>query len=129
MFNKIVKQVCSLAVVGLLAACSHTNPERWMAFEDNACLPTAIAMVEGLQRQGVQARVVRYLFVDDEEVKGHAIAAYLYPPGANQLWTYDRLGSWRTRAFWDDPLGIAAAAERQRGGRYVTFAEFLEAEL
>lgn len=117
-----------IPIIAFLAACSHTNPEAWMVFEDNACLPSAIAMVEGLKRQGVEARVVRYLFMDKDEVKGHAIAAYLYPPGANQLWTYDRLGSWRTRAYWDDPVGISVAAERLRGGRHVTFAEFLESK-
>ena len=83
-------------------------------------------MAEGLRRQGIQARVVRYSYRRDGRMLGHAITAYLYPPGANTLYTYDYEGSWRTRAFWDDPIGIATAAERLRS-RFDTpsFYEFL----
>ena len=107
-------------------AVTPRNPEAWMARERNACLPTAIAMSQGLRRQGIAAKVVRYSYRRDGRTLGHAITAYLYPPGSNTLYTYDYEGSWRTRAFWADPLGIAAAAERLRS-RYnpPTTAEFL----
>ena len=107
-------------------AVSPRNTEQWMAIERNACLPTAVAMAEGLKRQGIQARVVRYAYTTQGRPVGHAITAYLYPPGSNTLYTYDYEGSWRTRAFWDDPLGIATAAERLRS-RFDTpsFSEFL----
>jgi hypothetical protein len=106
-----------LAAAALLAGCAPRNPESWMAFEKNACLPTAIAMQRGLERQGIQARVVVYNYPDAEtkRLTGHAITAYLFPPGQNQMWTYDYLGSYRTRAYWDDAYGIAQAAENARG--------------
>jgi hypothetical protein len=85
-----------------------------MARERNACLPTAVAMAEGLKRQCIQARVVRYTYERSGRPVGHAICAYLYPPGSNTLYTYDFEGSWRTRAFWDAPAAIARAAEKQR---------------
>jgi hypothetical protein len=113
----------------LLAACATSEPrnaEQWMARERNACLPTAVSMAEGLKRQGVQARVVRYSYDRAGKRIGHAITAYLYPPGANQLWTYDYEGSWRTRAFWESPIDIARSAERLRARQYeITHAEFL----
>jgi hypothetical protein len=97
-----------------------------MARERNACLPTAIAMAEGLKRQGIQARVVRYSYQLKGRLLGHAITAYLYPPGANTLYTYDCEGSWRTRAYFDDSASIARAAERLRGRFYeITSADFL----
>ena len=111
----------------LLVGCAGpTNPEAWMTRERNACLPTAIAMAQGLDRQGIPARVVRYSYTRDGRPVGHAITAYLYPPGANQLWTYDYEGSWSTRAYWADAHGIAGAAERLRGRHYkLTDAQFL----
>lgn len=98
----------------LVGCAGPTNPEQWMTRERNACLPTAISMAEGLKRQGIQARVVSYSYKTAGRQVGHAITAYLYPPGSNTLWTYDYEGSWRTRAFWDDAQGIATAAERLR---------------
>jgi hypothetical protein len=69
---------------------------------------------------------VRYSYTRDGRPVGHAITAYLYPPGSNTLYTYDYEGSWRTRAFWDDPTGIAAAAERLRARKEpILSAEFL----
>ena len=112
----------------MFAGCTAAprNAEQWMARERNACLPTAVAMAEGLRRQGIQARVVRYAYTAQGRPVGHAITAYLYPSGSNTLYTYDYEGSWRTRAFWDDPIGIATAAERLRS-RFDTpfFSEFL----
>jgi hypothetical protein len=101
----------------LLSGCAVTprNSEEWMARERNACLPTAIAMSQGLKRQGITAKVVRYSYRLKGRLLGHAITAYLYPPGANTLYTYDYEGSWRTRAYWGDDTGIARAAESLRG--------------
>jgi hypothetical protein len=108
--------VLILALLGS-TGCAVTphSPEPWMARERNACLPTAIAMSQGLKRQGIQAKVVRYSYRLPERLLGHAITAYLYPPGANRIYTYDYEGSWRTRAFWGDDAGIARAAESLRG--------------
>ena len=110
-----MKFLTLLFLLLLLAGCAGpANPEAWMAHERNACLPTAIAMAEGLKRQGIQARVLIYSYLKNGRQQGHAITAYLYPAGQNTLWTYDYEGSWQTRAFWDDPMGIATAAERLR---------------
>jgi hypothetical protein len=120
---------CIIVAFLALAGCATEplNNEAWMERERNACLPTAIAMAEGLKRQGVQARVVRFRSMRKGKSIGHAITAYLYPPGDNKLWTYDYLGSWRTKAFWNDALGIAIESEELRGtGGSVTFAEFLQ---
>lgn len=101
----------------VLAGCETMpqNPENWMVRERNACLPTAISMSQGLRRQGITSKVVRYSYQRNGRMLGHAITAYLYPPGANKLYTYDYEGSWRTRAFWSDNVGIARAAESLRG--------------
>ena len=108
-----------LLILALLGStgCAVTpqSPEPWMARERNACLPTAVAMSQGLKRQGITAKVVRYSYRLQGRLLGHAITAYLYPPGANTLYTYDYEGSWRTRAFWGDDAGIARAAESLRG--------------
>jgi hypothetical protein len=117
-----------LLIALLLSGCAVTprNSEEWMARERNACLPTAIAMSQGLKRQGIQARVVRYSYQREGRPVGHAITAYLYPPGSNTLFTYDYEGSWRTRAYFDDATSIAQAAERLRGRFYdISSADFL----
>jgi len=119
-----------LLILALLGStgCAVTpqSPEPWMARERNACLPTAIAMSQGLRRQGITAKVVRYSYHRGDRQVGHAICAYLYPPGTNTLYTYDYEGSWRTRAYFDDAASIARAAERLRG-RFleITSADFL----
>jgi len=98
-----------------------------MAFERNACLPTAIAMQAGLKRQGIESRVVRYAYRRQGAVVGHAVTAYLFPPGKNQLWVYDFQGSTRARAYFSDALGIASQAEIARGrNRSIIQAEFLD---
>lgn len=125
---KLAVSIVCLCLCLCLSACTSTprNVEQWMARERNACLPTAVAMTQGLNRQGIQARVVRYSYTRDGRPVGHAITAYLYPPGSNTLYTYDYEGSWRTRAYWADPTGIAAAAERLRGrSAPIITAEFL----
>ena len=106
-----------LAVATALSACTPTNPERWMEREVNACLPTAIAFRQGLNRQGVWADVFSYRYRDPVEnrLKGHAMVAYMYPPGANKLYSYDSMGSWRVRAYKDDVTTIAREANSIRG--------------
>ena len=122
-----MRLLCLIITICFLSSCTPTNPERWMAFEKNACLPTAISMAQGLRRQGIQAKVIRYTYNDGKKLNGHAITSYLYPPGANQLWTYDYLGSWRTRAFFNDPWATAVKAEELRGRTYpILSAEFLD---
>jgi len=93
------------------------NSEKWMEREMNACLPTAIAFREGLIKYDVWVEVVSYRYIDykTKKLKGHAIVAYMYPSGENKLWTYDYEGSWRTRAWKEDPLMIAKQAESIRG--------------
>jgi hypothetical protein len=51
----------------------------------------------------------------------------MYPKGQNQLWTYDFWGSYKVRAFKDNPLQIAQQAVRARmEDREVNRAEFLK---
>jgi hypothetical protein len=123
----MMRLLAILAAIALAGCATEPrNAEQWMARERNACLPTAISMAEGLKRQGIQARVVRYSYQRQGRPVGHAICAYLYPPGKNQLFTYDYEGSWRTRAYFDDPVSIANAAERLRSRFYeITRADFL----
>jgi hypothetical protein len=124
---KYLLVICCLA----LASCANTpsNPESWMELKKNACLPTAIAFREGLRKYDVWSEVIVYSWYDAKEkrLKGHAITAYMYPPGKNQLWTYDFWGSYRVRAYKDDPVDIAQKATNARHeDRYVTSAEFLK---
>jgi hypothetical protein len=126
-----VKKLVYLFLLLVLPGCENLpkNPEQWMIREKNACLPTAIAFKQGLNRQDIWSEVVRYTYKrKDGKYTGHAIVAYLYPPGKNQLWTYDYEGSWRTRAFINDPKQIATQAEIIRGRSYNTilYAEFLK---
>ncbi len=49
------------------------------------------------------------------------MTAYLYPPGANRLWTYDAQGSYLTRAYTNDLPAIARAAHAARTGLDTTY--------
>lgn len=114
-----------------MVACQTTpkNPEAWMEREINACLPTAIAFRESLRKYNVWADVFAYRYYSkvEKRLKGHAMVAYLYPPGKNQLWTYDAWGSWRTRAYTNNVLGIAQYAHVKRGGtEQVLSAEWIK---
>jgi hypothetical protein len=106
-----------------------SNPEAWMESKKNACLPTAIAFREGLRKYNVWAEVLIYQFdytnTKKKKSSGHAIVAYMYPCGQNKLWTYDHWGSYRVRAYIDDPLDIAKKAVKARQeDRHVTSAHF-----
>jgi len=49
------------------------------------------------------------------------MVAYLYPPGKNQLFTYDNMGSWRIRAFTNNVTSIAQLSHSLRGGKEKIF--------
>lgn len=125
-----MKNILVVLISSLLMSCATpSNPEFWMESKRNACLPTAIAFREGLKKYDVWSEVVIYSWIDKKTntKKGHAIVAYMYPIGKNQLWTYDFWGSYRVRAFKYDPMGIAKEAVKARQeDRNVIFAEFLQ---
>lgn len=108
-----------LILLLILTACetTPTNPEFWMEKEVNACLPTAIIFKQSLNKYGVWSEVFRYSWKDSEtgKLRGHAMVAYLYPPGKNQLWTYDQMGSWRVYAFTNNIHAIAQYSHKVRG--------------
>ncbi len=125
MINNIFAFICLF-----LVSCEMLpkNPEPWMEMKKNACLPTAIAFKEGLKKYDIWSEVIIYSWYDSksQSLKGHAITAYMYPKGKNQLWTYDHWGSYRVRAYKDDPVDIAQKATNARNeNRYVTSANFL----
>jgi hypothetical protein len=110
-----MKNLAAVAVL-FLAACASTpkNPEAWMEREINACLPTAIAFREGLRKYNVWSEVLVARWMDGDRPRGHAYTAYLYPPGQNQLWTYDSWGSYPSRAYTNNPWQVAMTANLQR---------------
>ena len=116
----------------LLVGCSTTpkNPEKYVEWENNSCLPTAITMRHGLRNSTKWNEVLLYQYTSLKtgETKGHAVCAYMYPVGSNKLWVYDYEGSTRVRAYIDDPLKIAQLAEVTRGRLYnqVSQAEYLK---
>lgn len=125
-----MKNILLILISCFLVSCATpSNPESWMENQKNACLPTAIAFREGLKKYNVWSEVVVYSWIDKKTdiKKGHAIVAYMYPIGKNQMWTYDFWGSYRVRAFKYDPMGIAKEAVKVRyEDRDVIFAEFLQ---
>jgi hypothetical protein len=126
-----MKKIVLILTSVLLISCSTPqNPESWMEQQKNACLPTAIAFKKGLDRQSIWSEVLRYEYTDlnTNKKSGHAIVAYMYPTGKNQLWTYDYLGSYRIRAYKDDPIQVARESIFVRGNRNhnVYFAEYLK---
>ena len=127
---KIKNTILLLLLILFLTSCvTPSNPESWMETKKNACLPTAIAFKEGLNKYNVWSEVIVYSWIDKKTniKKGHAIVAYMYPIGKNQLWTYDFWGSYRARAYKDNPLEIAKEAVKVRSeDRTVIFAELLK---
>jgi hypothetical protein len=129
--QKILQSITFVLFSFFLASCASTpsNPEGWMEMEKNACLPTAIAFREGLKKYDVWSEVVIYNWTDQKtkKNKAHAIVAYMYPKGQNKLWTYDHWGSYRVRAYKDDPFEIAQkATDARHEERRVTSAFFLK---
>jgi hypothetical protein len=121
----------TLLLLLLLTSCVTTpkNPEAWIEREQNACLPTAIIFKQALNKYGVWSEVVKYSWIGEEDKKyhGHAFVAYLYPPGKNQLFTYDALGSYRTFAFTNNVTQIAQQAHKVRGsGETIYGAAFVK---
>ena len=120
-----------ILIVAFLSACETlpTNPEFWMESEINACLPTAITFKESLNKYNVWAEVFRYSWVDkhNNKMRGHAMVAYLYPKGKNQLWTYDAMGSYRIRAYTNNLINIAQTSHNVRGNTEKIFgAEWIK---
>ena len=111
--KKVLTLNC-LLLLFVLAGCTSVpkNPEREAEKQINACLPNAIIMAQALRRQDVWSRVLVVMWKERVgNIGGHAYTIYLYPPGQNQLWAYDRdWGSTRVRAFKDNPLQVGQAA-------------------
>lgn len=124
--------LASLLLFCVSCSTMPSNPQKWMEWHGaNDCLPTAIAFREGLKESKCKwSKVVVYGYTDaaDGKPKGHAIVAFMYPIGKNQLWSYDYMGSYRTHAYINDPKTIAQLSEIQRGRplNIVSYAEFLE---
>jgi hypothetical protein len=117
MSNKI--KYLLFITICFLTSCQTTpsNPEFWMEKEINACLPTAIIFKQSLNKYKIWSEVFRYSWKDKDtgKLKGHAMVAYLYPPGKNQLFTYDSMGSYRTYAYTNNVENIAQYAHNIRG--------------
>jgi hypothetical protein len=97
-----------MSIVTIIVGCASQPPLKsvpsFIGRDQNACLPEAAAMAEGLKKEGIQAEVV--VFTTDQRC--HAICAYLYPTGSNQLWGWDSYNkSNMIRAWLDDADGIA----------------------
>jgi hypothetical protein len=124
--TKITAVVCLLALTscGLMRP---RNPEWWMEKEKNACLPTAISFREALGKRVKWSHVLIYKYLDTKQNKyyGHAVCAYMYPVGKNQLWVYDYRGSVRVRAYIDQPLEVAKGVEKAAGNDHY---EIIQAE-
>ena len=110
-----------------LAACSTRPPIAEPAFAgrlQNACVPEAAEMTEGLHKAGIQAKV---LLITTPAWK-HAVCVYLYPSGENRLWVWD--SEWKSiqvRAFFSDPDQVARAwIAAVNQSQPVTSAEFLQ---
>ncbi len=111
-------------------ACETTpkNPEAWMEAQVNACVPTAIIFKQSLRKYGIWSEVFRYSWIDSKgKLRGHAMVAYLYPAGKNQLWSYDAEGSFRIRSYTNNVLDIAQKSHNARGWTNKVFnAEFIK---
>ena len=100
--------VTGLILFAILTGCTPPlkNPPAFIGRYDNACLPEAAAMSEGLQAEGIASRVVIYRTENGQ----HAICAYIYPTGSNKLWAWD--STWKSNqiaAYLDNPWSIAKA--------------------
>lgn len=124
---KLYWLVLAVIVAVALASCSWpANPQEAAAKAPNSCLVLAATMREHLRAQGIWAEVVGYQWRDrthPARTGGHAICAYFYPVGKNQLWSYDAASSYRCRAWRDDAMGIARSAEAERGRTWIEVTE------
>jgi hypothetical protein len=118
--------VLALVLFGCVQA-PPAPPPPFAAKYRKGCLPEAAAMAQGLKEKNIAAQVVIYTYGPPAWPDGHAVAAYLYPPGANQLWVWDSgWGSARVRAFWSDPHGIAKGWGNRTGMLPVHQAEIVQ---
>lgn len=125
-----MKRLLPLLLLTSCATVPPDSPEQRLAAYPEPCLALSATMVESLRRQGVDAETVIYRMTDVTKPgsdAGHAVTAFMYPRGKNRLWTHDQQGSYRVRAYRNDPVGIARQAELVRGRTWnrITYAEFL----
>ena len=92
----------------------------------NACMPEAAEMTQGLLKADIKARVL----VINTTTYSHAVCAYMWPTGANQIWVWD--SEWKSvqlhGVYWDEADGIAIAwLAKCNAGSWGTFvsAQFL----
>ena len=114
---KFTNLLFSLILCSCVSTPEMDKQDRHMMRQDNACLPSAIAFRESLKGKAVWSKVLVYERLDSRnnaQLMGHAICCYMYPIGKNQLWTWDKQGSFRTRAYIDNPNEIAQKAEDTR---------------
>lgn len=128
---KLLKKVLTLnCLLVLLVGCTSVpkNPETEAEKQINACLPNAIIMAQALRRQDVWAKVLIVKWNKTGNINGHAYTIYFYPPGKNQLWSYDRdWGSMRIRAYKDNAVEVARQANSQRNLNWpLTSAVYLD---
>ena len=128
---KLLKKVLTLnCLLVFLVGCTSVpkNPEAEAEKQINACLPNAIIMAQALRRQDVWAKVLMVKWNKTGNINGHAYTIYLYPPGKNQLWSYDRdWGSMRIRAYKDNAIEVARQANSQRNLNWpLTSAVYLD---
>ena len=125
-----IKKYYILIICFLSVACANTlqNPEFWMEKEINACLPTAIVFKQSLKKYNIWSEVFIYSWYDEnKKLRGHAMTAYMYPSGKNQLWTYDAQGSFRIRSYKDNISDVAQKSHLARGWSGKTFnAEYIK---
>ena len=101
------KKISLLILVVLMVGCVTHPPlvDNKLKFKyGNDCLPQAIIMAQSLKDHNIDVKVLLIY----TENWGHAICVYMYPPGQNKMWGWDRFWkSMRLRAWKDDPNGVA----------------------
>ena len=92
------------------------NPESQAEKQKNACLPSAILMVESLKKYNIWAKVLIVKWGDgkaDTRInRGHAYAIYVYK---SQTWAYDKdWGSSKIKSNKNNPMDVAIEANWSR---------------
>lgn len=120
--NSKMKKIILIAL--LLTGCETTPPIKtppWIGQYKNACLPEAITMTEGLNKVGVQAKVLK---IDTKEWS-HAVSVYNYK---NQTWVWDSY--WKSimiQSPMEYPKSVAILwVYRTQRGTKVIDAKYLE---